>query len=533
MADRRVCRNCGSPVEGSDTQCHVCGAVLSSGGSPMPAAPLPVAQPQPTPGNPGQPAAPGIYPYPYAYPPYYGVYPYGQSSAAPPNTQGAGTAPGYPAYPQGTPPGGGSYTPYYYGYPYAYPWAYPLPAKPRSAPGETYAKVVSGIVIGAGGLSILCALLVIGLSALIAAAGQFDNLPVQDLLLVPALTGTIGGGMAIYYGIRGIMRRPSPRFRLPHPLLFVGLTAVVLVGEIVLWHLELGSGPGPSITDVPLVLLSGVLPALAILSFTSWRLRMPATRRHVVMSLLYGLTLGPLLALILEIIVSIILRLLPSGASSLSASDPVNVIRLLLEISVAAPIIEEGVKPLGALLIMPRLRTPVSAFLVGLAGGIGFDMFETTFTYIGTGQADWIQVALVRVGAGLLHGLGAGMVALGWYYFINGKGVSRRWLKGIGCMAYAVAQHGIFNASSVLVDGLPEPLHGWLNQVFYVGKLPIVVIELPFFGIDLLILVMLIFITGRLMRPWQGASGPPAPVAIPATNSPTTAEPAPIGGTAR
>ena len=56
----------------------------------------------------------------------------------------------------------------------------------------------------------------------------------------------------------------------------------------------------------------------------------------------------------------------------------------------------------------------------GLAGGIGFDMFETV-GYIGQGQADWIYVAIERVGAGLLHGVGAGMSALGWYYLIAAR----------------------------------------------------------------------------------------------------------------
>ena len=122
---------------------------------------------------------------------------------------------------------------------------------------------------------------------------------------------------------------------------------------------------------------------------------------------------------------------------------------ILLIFAVVAPLVEEGLKPLGVVFIMRRLRSPAEAFLLGLAAGVGFDMVET-IGYIGSGQADWVSVAIQRVGAGLLHGLGAAMAALGWYYLINGKGVPHRWLKGFGGLAYAVLQHGIFNASNLL-----------------------------------------------------------------------------------
>jgi RsiW-degrading membrane proteinase PrsW (M82 family) len=438
------------------------------------------------------------YPYGYAWP--------GYSYAAP-----------YPSY-------------YPYGYGYSPPpWVW---ARPPKAPGETYAQVIGSVVLGMGVLSILLALLAGGIAALIAVTGNFDSLPVQDILLVPTIAGLAGGGFAIYYGIRALMRSPSPRFTLPRPLLFVGLTALVLVVAIVQWHLNLHAGPGPAIATFPLVLLSGVLPALAILSFASWRMHLPGSRRHVWMSFFYGVTLAPLLALIGEIVFSIILgRTSPS--TQLNPNDPARVIRLLVEIAVSAPLIEEGVKPLAAILIMPRLRTAASAFLVGMAGGIGFDMFETTFTYIGTGEADWVQVAFVRVGAGLLHGLGAGMVALGWYYFINGRGVHRRWLKGVACIVYAVVQHAVFNGSAVLVDFLPGPVEKWLGQVFYIGQFPVSVGYLPFFGLDALILVMLIFMTGRLLRASEAAPAAP-PAATPAAGVPVApgAEPAPVGGAA-
>jgi hypothetical protein len=241
-----------------------------------------------------------------------------------------------------------------------------------------------------------------------------------------------------------------------------------------------------------------------------------------------------LLALIVELVASIVFQIVSPISSTLNPNDPVLIFHLLIVISVFAPLIEEGVKPLGAILIMPRLRTPVSAFLVGLAGGIGFDMFETTFTYIGQGEADWIQIALLRVGAGLLHGLGAGMVALGWYFFVNGKGVRLRWWKGAGCIAYAVLQHGIFNGSALLIGVLPDPIEKWLQQPLYLGQMPLTVSDLPLLGLDVVILGVLIFVTGRLIRSWRADASRPAATPAPAEGSPASpSEPVEVGGAAR
>ena len=427
---------------------------------------------------------------------------------------------------------------YHYGYGYPSPFMYPSSAvyrKPYPSRAEDYAQVVSGFVLGMGVVAVLLSLLVALVAVIELAAGALDNLPVINIFVVPLLAGLAGGGIAIYYGIRGLLRKASPRFTLPNPLLFVGLTVLVLIAAILQWHFDLGSGPGPALASLPEVLLSGILPALAILAFVAWRLHYPASRRHVWMSLIYGCTLAPLLAILLEVIFSLVVgRISPASTTNLNPRDPSTLIHLLLELSVSAPLIEEGVKPLAAILIMPRLRTPMAAFLVGLAGGIGFDMFETTFTYIGTGQADWVTVALIRVGAGLLHGLGAGMVALGWYYFINGRGVRLRWLRGIGCVVYAVLQHAIFNGSTVLVLLLPDPVLKALEQPFSLGQLPLQYLDLLFLTPDVLILIVLIIVTGGLMRGWRkrlGSASPP-PGGIVARND-AGAAPAMIGGLAR
>jgi RsiW-degrading membrane proteinase PrsW (M82 family) len=421
----------------------------------------------------------------------------------------------YPSSSVSYPPNSYYPYPYNYGYGYGYPWGYyyPVYVRPRRARGETLALVVSWIVTFAGGLSILCGLLLSLIVLLAISQGLMDNLTEQTVFTGVTLGPIVGGGFAIYFGIRGIMRRPSPRFSLPNPWLFAALTALVLAAGVILWYTS--PAPGPAVAVLPLVLASGILPALAILSFTSWRLRMPTTRRHAWMSFFYGLTLAPLLAIIFELVASILFALLLSALghnvpsalanpTSANPNDPVTVVLLLLSLSVAAPVIEEGVKPLGAVLLMRRLRTPASAFLMGMAAGIGFDMLET-IGYIGQGEADWVGVAIGRIGAGLLHGVGAGMAALGWYYLINGKGVRLRWLRGFGGIAYAMAQHAIFNGSNLL-SFLPGPVGTWMQQPAYLGRLPLDGGILLFFAYYIAIFGVLIYVTGRLVRAPDGST---------------------------
>ncbi len=415
------------------------------------------------------------------------------------------------------------------------PWPGYYPVAPRRAPGEVYALVISWIVTVAGGLSIICGLLISILTLLSILAGS-NSLTSVDTFFSFLVAPVVGGGFAIYYGIRGIQRKPSPRFTLPSPLLFLALTVVVYGVAIILWHLS--TAPGPAFLALPLVVLSAALPALTILSFATWRLKNPTSRRHVWMSFIYGSTLAILIALILntlgEVVVALFEYTLEPGAPSNpvvpSSPDNIQIIGALVLLSVLAPLVEEGVKPLGTLLAIRRLRSPAGAFLMGLAAGCGFAIFESVSIYIGQGQADWVVVALDRIGSGLVHGVGAGMGALGWYYLINGKGVRLRWWRGFGCFIYALLQHGIFNALALAVS-LPGPVSSWLQHPVYIGQLPLDRSSFIFFVYYAMIIAVLVTVTGRLAR----SPGPSAATlasagaAGPAPN----AEVMPVGSTAR
>jgi RsiW-degrading membrane proteinase PrsW (M82 family) len=376
---------------------------------------------------------------------------------------------------------------------------------------------VSWIVTILGGVAVLLALALAALTIPGLMTRSSDSLAIEADLIAFVLGPLIGGAFAIYFGVRGILRRPSARFTLAHPWWFAALAFVVLVAGVTLWHVR--RAPGLALATAPLLIASGVLPALAILALTSWRLRQPSTRRHVWMSLFYGLTLAPLLAIIFEVILAGVIGILfqrnlsQSLTQPTGSGDPTQVIIFLLTISAVAPLVEEGVKPLGAVLIMRRIRTPASAFLMGVAAGVGFDILET-IGYIGMGEADWVNVAIGRIGAGLLHGVGAGMAALGWYYLINGKGVRLRWLRGIGGILYAVLQHAIFNGSNLL-GFLPGPVGSWMQKPLYIGRLPLDGGTALFLVYYAIILGVLFYVTGRLARPDQSEEQrqtPPAPM---------------------
>lgn len=504
------CRHCGSAIPEGALSCPTCGAPVSalSETAPAPAVTL-TPESQPAAGQPGQ----------------YAPYPTTSGVWAPPGQQGQ---PGYPAaYPPAYPPAYPAQYPqasYPQAQPYGYPWGYYAPqygAPKPVRPGETYAIVISWIVTVLSGLGVLGGLLVTLLAIIGAFSSSGDDLAFLGSISGFSLAPVIGGAFGLWYGIRGIRRTGSPRFTLPNGWLIFGLTALAIGGGIALWQFNFSQtrAPGVALGVLPLAALTGALPALAILAFTTQRLRNPSSRRRVWMSLFYGLTLAPLIAVILEGILTLIivyaLHLNAQDAQSLlgqpqsSNYSPSLVIGLLLVLSVVAPIIEEGAKPLGALLAIRRLRTPGEAFLVGLAAGIGFDMLET-LGYIGQGQADWISVSIDRVGAGLLHGVGAGMGALGWYYLVNGKGVPLRWLRGIGCGLYAVLQHGVFNALSLIDQWLPTNVATWLNQPFYIGDLPISNSDIIYVFIYLYLIGFLLFMTDRLWRA-KGMPEPPPP----------------------
>jgi RsiW-degrading membrane proteinase PrsW (M82 family) len=355
----------------------------------------------------------------------------------------------------------------------------------------------------AGVISVLGGLL-LALVTVVSDANGSGGLATIGQLVGLVLFALPGGVVATVNGILVLIKRPSLRFFFPPAWLFFLLSLAAVGGGVVIWNRF--AHPGPLVAVLPLVVASGLLPALTVLALASARLGYPSTWRHVTLSLIYGGTIAGLVASILNTLayVAIVLLLQALGFNisldlnflqNLNPTNAAEAVAFLLLGSVAAPLVEEGLKPLGAVLLMPRLRGPNEAFLVGMAAGIGFAVVET-LGYIGMGEADWVAVAVQRLGAGLVHGVGAGMGAMGWYYLIRGKGVPLRWLRGFGSLGYAVVQHSLFNGSNLL--GAISPVGQLLGRPFYLGSLPIDAGTAVAFVFYLLILTVLVVVTGRL-----------------------------------
>jgi RsiW-degrading membrane proteinase PrsW (M82 family) len=378
-----------------------------------------------------------------------------------PPTGPAGAALPYPAYPPrpGYPP--------YPAYPGArgYPYGWYPPARPPRAPGETYHKVLSILAVIGVSLLLLSGLGGLTLTALVALAGNGQDLSGINLLVMGTIAALVGGGAGLYHAIRALNHRPSAQFSLPSFWLLLALIVVILGAGIALFATNQPTGSVALIE--PLVLLSGIVPALTVLALGLQRLWPTVSWRRAWLALTCGATLAVGAASVLELVLALVLLGVASlnvDLSNLNPNGSFGTVALLILVAVIAPLVEETTKQISGFFLLSRMKGPQEAFIIGLASGVGFAILETA-GYIGTAQADWAGIALGRVGAGLLHGMGAAMAGVGWYYLFRGKGMRGRWRIGFGCLAYAYAQHAVFNGSQLLL-GFAQPLQDWHVDFF-------------------------------------------------------------------
>jgi RsiW-degrading membrane proteinase PrsW (M82 family) len=353
------------------------------------------------------------------------------------------------------------------------------------------------------------------LLAVLALLDEGQDLTVVNLLVMSAIAALAGGGFGLYHSIRALTRHESAPFSLPHFLALAACSLVVIVAGVGLFASGLPTGNIALIQ--PLVLLSGILPAFAFLALVLQRLRVNVSWRRVALSLTSGATLAIGAALLLEFAFTLLLaktfNLNILDPTSFNPGDnPSGIIGFLILLAIGAPVVEETTKQIGGFFLLPRIKRAQEAFLIGMASGLGFAIIETS-GYIGEGQADWVGIAIQRLGAGLLHGVGAAMAGLGWYYLFKGQGMRRRWSLGIGCLVYAYVQHAIFNGGAVLVLVLIPGLRNWHANLFGLVFDASVIYAFVLYA---LILTVLALVTRRLSHataqpPLAGNAVSPAP----------------------
>lgn len=446
-------------------------------------------------------------PYP-GYPPYAG-HP-GQPGYAPPGY-------GYPGYP----PGYG-----YSGYNYA-AWP-PVSSKPKR---DTYLLAVAIaafacsclVILGGLGSLALVALLSIVPSSSISTMSSGTFFAGVMLFITFAIAGIVGGGFCAYHSIRSLFfKKASKNIWLPRFWIFL-LCYLATLG-LGFWLHAQGQDTNSWLIGL-LIYLGGIFPALTIMALGLRRLSFskassffsrkhakshtvswPTSWRRFTLALVSGATLSIFLALVLEFVFQLIL--MGSQANSImnyinnpdaGNPDPSLYGILLIMLAVVAPLVEELVKPLAVVVLIGRVRSKAEAFTLGLACGIGFNLVETT-GYISSGYNDWLNVALVRSGAGLLHGFGAAMMALGWYCLTHqeeGTWKRRIWL-ALGCAGYAIFQHALWNGSIGLAF-LPGPIGSFFSTWSWtVGPLTIDGTELVNIAEMIGILIFFIYMAGRL-----------------------------------
>jgi RsiW-degrading membrane proteinase PrsW (M82 family) len=373
------------------------------------------------------------------------------------------------------------------------------------------ASVVGSMLVFLGGLGCAFVLLVITLiptTSTLTAGQRFGGIVEFTAF---AVAGIVGGVFSLYHSIRSLfLKKPSADFKLPWFWLFLVLYLLLIGIEVVL------RSSGQSVANIPLtttlIALAGILPALTILALGVRRVHFPrkaawpTSWRRFTLALVSGATLAIVLAAIFELILTAIaVRELGVNGFSIDnpdqpvPNDPRVIALMFIVVSVIAPFVEEAVKPLAVVVMIGRIRSAAEAFVLGLAAGIGFDLIETV-GYISMGYRDWLNVALERSAAGLLHGFGAAMVTLGWYYLTHPKESKHPVLLGLGCWTYAVLQHAFWNGAFGL-QLLPAPVGPYLDT----GTITIGAVSMPSFILvyvveATLMLIFFLYTTGRLRK---------------------------------
>jgi hypothetical protein len=187
---------------------------------------------------------------------------------------------------------------------------------------------------------------------------------------------------------------------------------------------------------------------------------------------------------------------------------------LLVEAAVVAPLVEEATKPLAAAVLARRLRGPAEAFLVGMAGGVGFAILENMLYEASGGAGLWAGMATVRGIGGVLHPLNAGLVAMGWYGVRNG--LRGAWPRLAGFYALAVGVHALWNGALVVlfsdIGSYVLGVETWRVDVYGLGQPGVVLVVMLIEAAALWWLLG--FVTDRLQDPALGKEPPRLELAL-------------------
>jgi RsiW-degrading membrane proteinase PrsW (M82 family) len=298
-----------------------------------------------------------------------------------------------------------------------------------------------------------------------------------------------GGGVTYYHGLHSVAGDPSPLVRLP-PLWALAATFPLLVA--------LGLGAQQSsqgalvVFPVPLIAVC-VLPPVGILAWMIDGQPGTLTWRRATVAFVAGATVCVVVALVAELLLlglagfalGRVGELVPALGVLEEAKRALAYPRFLVTLvalAVVAPLVEEMVKPLVTLPLLPHLKSPREALLLGAVAGAGFAAMENVI-YLMVGMPIWAVVLALRALGAALHPLTSGLVTVGWFGVMRREpGAGPKWLEGYG---QAVGIHALWNGGSVLLLSLggvgllggPLPDLGALRVTVVGGALALLALE--------------------------------------------------------
>lgn len=135
--------------------------------------------------------------------------------------------------------------------------------------------------------------------------------------------------------------------------------------------------------------------------------------------------------------------------------SPRVVFLVILSVCVLTPIVEEALKPIAVWLGAGMITSPAQGFALGALCGAGFALFEN-LAAAATGGMDWTLVVTLRIGTAIMHIANAGL--MGWA--LVGAWRERRLLRLAIVYAGAILVHGLWNflALAYGMSSLPTAL---------------------------------------------------------------------------
>jgi len=333
------------------------------------------------------------------------------------------------------------------------------------------------VAIFTGGLLTLA-----GIAALIGYLSLPFSFLFEDILsyeigqIAAVYLGLICGPLAVFHGFRSVTNRHSISVKMPPFYIYWIILALTLgLGTLIL-NIELTV----ELLFPPIFVLGAVLSTLAVLAWAYRKMGWPITWRQATLAFVSGSTLSIIVTILLETTLPYFAYLLlepfwyiadefadlawgAPGFIERLFSSPLILVFLAVT-AVEAPIPEEFAKALGIPLFgRKRIQNGRQAFAIGLASGAGFAVLENMLyeglyaSYNGWG---WAGITLLRSIGSVLHPIGTGIIALGWFRMKDGGAI-----KLLKAYLLSVGLHTLWNGGF-------EPLVYLTGLDYFAGEGP-------------------------------------------------------------